>query len=218
MTLELFMRIPVTVPYSHWHDQAFRAEIESSFDRESERMAMDDEAEFGERSLDAQEFEEILRDLVYEEAVLDAATEDYIEGFARAMSARASFVVALKRRKGDADGAPTRLIDRDVAIRLVGGVAANDDELASAIEDLFAERIEEEDFKMEILEYVACFTDALICDRLIKERTFNRHANRMRREKHGPAPRTPKRKQPRKRRPIPGQGELIFARPQGKSH
>ena len=212
------MLIAVELPFSYWHRQAFSAEIEASFDRESERMAINDEAEHGERALAAEDFEEILRDLVDEEALLDAAEKDYVAGFAQAMSAEAKFKVLLKKRKGDAEESLTRLIDRDVARRLVGNEEAADDELASAIEDLFAGWMEKEGFKLEILEYVACFTDALICDRLIKQREFNKHANRLRREKHGPPALAPRRKHPRTRRPIPGQGDLVLESPGGKLH
>jgi hypothetical protein len=205
------------VPFSYWHQSAFSAEIEDSFARESERMASDDEAEHGERVLDAEEIEGILRDLVDEEAVLDAADEDYVCGFAHAVSAKAKFKVELKRRKGDPEGSKTRLIDRAPALRLACDEAADDAELASEVEARFEEWLEEESFKLAILDYVACSTDALMCDRLLNMKEFRKRARRMRREKHGPPARAPRRKHTRGRLYISGQGELaLVARPLGK--
>jgi hypothetical protein len=213
------MQIAVTIPCSAWHQWAFTAEIEESFSRESEDMALRDQAEFGERALESEDFEELLRDTVDELAVLDASDEDYIVGVALAASDKAKFVVKLKRRKGDAKGSRTRLIDRKAALCLAGKETADDDELASAVEELFDEWLEEESFKLTILDYVACSTDALFCDRLLNMTAFRKQANRMRREKHGPPVRAPRRKGTRGRLCIPGQGELaLMARPPGKLH
>jgi hypothetical protein len=58
----------------------------------------------------------------------------YIEGVAHAASDKAEFEVKLKRRKGDAKGSLTRLIDRKAALYLVDDKSLDDEELASAVE------------------------------------------------------------------------------------
>ena len=139
-----------------------------------------------------------------------AAAEDYIDGFAHALSDNAKVKVVLKRSKGEPEGSRTRRSDRGIAVRLVGADIADNGDLAAALEDLFADWMETEHLKLQILEYVSSCTDAHLCDRLIKPRTLDKHVNRLRREEHGPSPRASRRKYPRKRRAIPGQGELVF--------
>lgn len=160
------MDIPVKLPRSLWLDNAFRYVIEDSFPRESERIALEEECEFGEFGLDAEEAEDILRELADEDAIVDAAEANYAAAFRDAATKRAKF--GLNLRPSDPKAPLSCVIARDAALRLVGAKTLDEDDLASEVECLFKEWIEKEDFKLGILDHVGSCTDALICDKLIK--------------------------------------------------
>lgn len=176
------MSIKIKIPLSDWLVAAFHQEIENSYSLESERIAAEESEKHGDEGLDADEIERLFRDLVCEDEIIHAAEPDYAEGFVRECSVRAGFQLNLEPT-GKAKNVLSRAIKRSVAVRLVGRDFSGRNDLASAVEALFEEWLEEEAFKSGILEYVAESTDALVCDRLLNARQFEKRARSMRKKK-----------------------------------